>query len=169
MTKRFSRLKDSAGGPEVHDPAKAAKQREHRARSEQRVAQARAKDKFQELINQQSAPFIDDAVTAFDTTFKAIFEQAVWSSTRLKKMRDAIDLIEDQLLEREGFEDLSPDTKVELYRTLNISASVTTRELMEISKTISQTRAIAQIMRNLRQIAAVQTGATYNGATDPVD
>lgn len=105
------------------------------------------------VVLQEAPPFLSAALDAFENAYGAIFAQTIIESKRLKKMNAAIEVLEEKLLNLEEIKKMDSLTQVELYNALRANAGGSTRLLMDISRNITQTRAVASIMANLRRMA----------------
>lgn len=110
------------------------------------------------VISAAVPPFLENAAGAFDQAFCAIFEQAVFESERLGRTNTALRTLEDKLLDPQALQDLDPMTMVELYKALAMNSAQSTRLLLDISRTITGTRAVATIMANIKRMAEAASG-----------
>lgn len=93
------------------------------------------------------------ATSAFYAAFSALYEQAEIEAQRLARLNPIIRKLEDELLSDEVLDGLTPRQKADLWNALLYSSRGSTQVLMEISKTIMNSRATATILANLRRIA----------------
>ncbi len=111
------------------------------------------------VISAAVPPFLENAAGAFDQAFCAIFEQAVFESERLGRTNTALRTLEDKLLAPKAIEELTdPEVMVELYKVLAMNSAQSTRLLLDISRTITGTRAVATIMANIKRMADAASG-----------
>lgn len=105
------------------------------------------------IIPQAAPLFFHDAIGAFEKAYGAIFAHTVSESERLAKTNAALEALEEKLLDPGSLEEMTPGVQVELYKALRYNAENSTRLLLDITRTITQTRAVGQILQNLKEVA----------------
>jgi len=102
-------------------------------------------------VDTASADFNNLGINAFESTFRALFNQANSQSTRLKRISHVLKVLENNLLTPEALEQLNASERLVLYKTLAEQADSITRELIALSKPFIGLRVIIGTFDGLRK------------------
>lgn len=90
-------------------------------------------------------------INAFESTFRALFEQASSQSNRLCRISKIMSLLEDEIFRSEVLDDLNPTERVALFRDLADQSNTITRNLITLSKPFTNLRLIIATLDGLRR------------------
>lgn len=96
------------------------------------------------------AAFNTLGINAFESTFRALFEQASSQSSRLSRITSILSLLEEELLDPEAVESLNNVEKAALFRDLIDQSNTITRNLVRLAKPFTNLRLIIATLDGLK-------------------
>lgn len=101
--------------------------------------------------------FADLAVRSFDTTFRAIFNQANEEVGRLTRINAAMRILEDNLLDPERIQEMETMQQIALLELLSRNQQTAIRNVMGFSGTLSKVRGLVAVHDGIRQVTDLDT------------
>lgn len=98
----------------------------------------------------EPAAFNTLGINAFESTFRALFEQASTQSTRLSRITAILTVLEEGLLRPEALESLNEVEKAALFRDLIDQSNTITRNLVALAKPFTNLRLIIATLDGLK-------------------
>jgi len=112
----------------------------------------KASETLEELDNSEAIESFNSlGITAFESTFRALFEQANSQATRLTKIRSILEALEDELLTRDALAEMNQAEKLTLFRDLMVQSNVLTRGLLSLARPFGSLRIIIATLDSLRE------------------
>jgi len=110
-----------------------------------------------DTLDLDSVDFNSLGITAFESTFRALFKQANSQAGRLQRITEVLNILERHLLTEEAIQELSIDERINLFNSLIGQSSNITRELIALSKPFGSLRVIIGTLDGLRKHREQQT------------
>lgn len=99
--------------------------------------------------------FSELAVSSFDKTFRAIFNQAHEEVDRLERINTAMNLVEQQLLMPDRIQQLDTLQQIALMELLSRTQQATIKNVMAFGGTLEKIRTIVSISDGIQQYTAL--------------
>jgi len=97
------------------------------------------------------AQFANHAVSAFERTYSALFEQAHTEVNRLEKVNAAMSMVEDALLDPERIANMDPTQQIALAELLSRSSNSTIRNLVQFGTLFMNIRSVVGLLDGVQK------------------
>jgi hypothetical protein len=95
--------------------------------------------------------FANQAVSAFERTYSALFEQAHIEVNRLERVNNAMGMVEDALLDPERIAEMEPSQQIALAELLSRTSNVTIRNLVQFGNLFMNIRSVVGLLDGVQQ------------------
>lgn len=110
-------------------------------------------------VGQSGKPFSQEAVSAFERTYRALFEQAHIEVDRLEKTNAAMRKLETALLDPERIEEMDVGQQIALAELLGRTSQGSIGNLMRFSNLFMNIRTVVGLLDGVQKFTAIQNQA----------